>query len=620
MVSRTRACLFVMLLCASLNLQAAIKSSINHSLIEQGDSIRLSIDLENVDGDKIDLTPLEVDFEVLGRSQQSSTIIRNGQLNSSTTLVLTLLPKRAGDLQIPPISIDGEQTESHALRVSKVTQPTAVEGGIEMLSTLSSQQPKVQQPLVYQTSLLLGRQIFNATLQGPEITAGQALIEPLGDQRQYQQTLNGRQISVVEQAWLITPQQSGSLTISPARLIGQIQTGRQSRSPFSGGFSGFSDPGEMRRIQIAAQGYQLEVEPIPASFTGNTWLPAENLTLTDSWSSDQFMVGEPITRTITLHAEGVSRHQIAELALPDIDGIKQYASTPDVSQKYENDLLSSTLTLEVTLIPERAGQLILPELRIPWWDVKSNSEQTAILAARSIPVAAAKNVQRQPDPATASTTAKPQDPIGNSRTDPVLHNPAPSSATQTQTQTQTHTQSTPTNSVAAVPAQASSVATNDQSISIGWIAFFGALVGSLATLMIVWLLQRRARQQPVNSDAESPLNPPRSLSSLKEACHSHNAAAARLALIEWGQQFWPECSNLNQLSLRVSPELREAIAELHKHSYSQKSYSQKSYSQKTDQAEQRWQGDALWNAVQAFKGKEAANKQPEDKLAPLFLS
>ena len=618
MVSRTRACLFVMLLCASLNLQAAIKSSINHSLVEQGESIRLSIDLENVDGNKIDLTPLEADFEVLGRSQQSSTIIRNGKLDSSTMLVLTLLPKRAGDLQIPSISIDGEQTESHALRVSKVTQPTAVEGGIEMLSTLSSQQfnqqPRVQQPLVYQTSLLLGRQIFNATLQGPEITAGQALIEPLGDHRQYQQTLNGRQISVVEQAWLITPQQSGALTISPARLVGQIQTGRQSRSPFSGGFSGFSDPGEMRRIQIAAQGYQLEIEPIPAGFTGNTWLPAESITLMDSWSSDQFMVGEPITRTITLQAEGVSRHQIAELALPDIDGIKQYASTPDVGQKYENDVLISTLTSEVTLIPERAGQLFLPEVRIPWWDVKSNSEKTVILAARSISVAAAKNLQRQPVPATASATAKPQDRIGSSLQEPALQNAAPTSATQTRTQP------TPTNSVGAVPAQTSSVATNDQSLSIGWIALFGALVGSLATLMIVWLLQKRTHQQPLKSDAKLQSGPHRSLSSLKEACHSHNAAAARLALIEWGQQFWPECSNLNQLSLRVSPELREAIADLHKHSYSQKSYSQKSYSQKTDQAEQRWQGDALWNAVQAYKVKEAAHKQPEDKLAPLFLS
>ncbi len=612
MVSRTRACFFVMLLCVSLNLQAAIKSSINHSLIEQGESIQLSIDLKNIDGNKIDLTPLEADFEVLGRSQQSSTIIRNGKLDSSTMLVLTLLPKRAGDLQIPSISIDGEQTESHALRVSKVTQPTAVEGGIEMLSTLSSQQPRVQQPLVYQTSLLLGRQIFNATLQGPDITAGQALIEPLGDQRQYQQTLNGRQISVVEQAWLITPQQSGALTISPARLVGQIQTGRQSRSPFSGGFSGFSDPGEMRRIQIAAQGYQLEIEPIPAGFTGNTWLPAENLTLTDSWSSDQFMVGEPITRTITLQAEGVSRHQIAELALPDIDGIKQYASTPDVGQQYENDVLTSTLTSEVTLIPERAGQLFLPEVRIPWWDVKSNSEKTVILAARSISVAAAKNVQRQPVPATASATAsataKPQTPIGSSLQEPALQNAAPTSATQTRTQP------TPINSVGAVPAQTSSVATNDQSLSIGWIALFGALMGSLATLMIVWLLQKRAHQQPLKSDAKLQSGPHRSLSSLKEACHSHNAAAARLALIEWGQQFWPECSNLNQLSLRVSPELREAITDLHKHSFSQKSYSQK-----TDQAKQRWQGDALWSAVQAYKGKEAADKQPEDKLAPLFL-
>lgn len=608
MVSRTRACLFVMLFCASLNLQAAIKSSINRSLIEQGESIQLSIDLENVDGDKIDLKPLEQGFEVLGRSQQSRTIIRNGRVESSTELVLTLLPKQAGDLQVPPLIIDGEQTESHALRVSKVTHPTAVEGGIEMLSTLSGQQfgqpTRVQQPLVYQASLLLGRQIFNATLQGPEISAGKALIESLGEQRQYQQTLNGRQISVVEQSWLITPEQSGSLTISPARLVGQIQTGRPSRNPFG---RGFADPADMRRIQVSAEGYQLDVEPIPTSFSGQSWLPAENITLTDHWSSDQFMVGEPLTRTITLHAEGVSRHQITELALPDIDGIKQYASTPDVEQTYDNDILASTLRLEVTLIPERAGQLLLPEVRLPWWDVKINSEKTAILAARSISVAAAKNGSRQPaiDP-VHSTAAKSQGALQNSQKGSVEQNEATSSVAQASQQPQ----STQPDTMAVTAPQTPPAVISGQSLSIGWIVFFAALAGSVVTLLIVWLIQKRSRQPAKPDLAAQSSSRPYSLSSLKDACSSNNAAAARLALIEWGQQLWPECSNLNQLALRVNPELREAIADLHKHSYSQQ----------THQVEDRWNGDALWKAVQAFKGTEVAHKPSEDKLAPLFLS
>lgn len=583
MVSRTRGCLLVVLLCASLSLQAAIKSSINRSLIEQGESIRFSIDLENVDGDKIDLTPLEQDFEVLGRSQQSSTIIRNGRVESATNLVLTLLPKQAGDLQIPPINIDGEQTESHALRVSKVTQPAAVEGGIEMLSTLSSQQPRVQQPLIYQTNLLLGQQIFNATLQGPEITTGKALIEPLGDQRQYQQTLKGRQISVVEQTWLITPEQSGPLTISPARLIGQIQMGRPSRSPFG---RGFSDPADMRRIQVAAEGYQLDVEPIPTSFSGQHWLPAEKLTLSDSWSSNQFVVGEPVTRTIKLYAEGVSRHQIAELTLPDIDGIKQYASTPDVEQTYDNGILTSTLTLEVTLIPERAGQLLLPEVGRPWWDVKSNSEKTAVLAARSISVVAAKS-------APVSSALKSQEALQKSVIDSVVQVPSLLPSTQS-------------SSANVGSAQTSSGTTNDQSLSIGWVALFAALAGSVATLLVVWLIQKRS-QQPSDIAQSSSSG---SLSSLKDACLSNNAAAARLALIEWGQQYWPECRNLNQLAARVSAELRGAIADLQKHSYSQK----------TDQSAASWQGDVLWRSVQAFKGEEVTEKQSADKLAPLFLS
>ena len=308
---------------------------------------------------------LAEDFEVLGRSQQSSTVIRNGQIESNTQLVLTLLPKRSGDLRIPAIEIDGEQTQAHALVVRAVKQVSATEGGFEAFSTLSSEQPLVQQPLIYQATLLLGQQIFNATLKGPAIKTGKALIEPLGEQTQYRQTLKGREIMVVEQTWLITPEQSGPLEISPVRLSGQVRSGRSQRSTFG-------NASALKRIQVEAEAYQLSVAPIPDNYSGQTWLPAENLTLSDNWSNEAFpqtfTEGEPITRTITLRAEGLGSNQLPELILPDVDGIKQYAAAP-VSDQQFSDALISKLTLEVTLIPTRAGEVMLPEIRIPWWNV-----------------------------------------------------------------------------------------------------------------------------------------------------------------------------------------------------------------------------------------------------------
>lgn len=581
MVSVRRVWLVVVLLCASVNLQAAVKSSINRSMIEQGESIRLSIDLEDIDADQIDLKPLEKDFEVLGRSQQSKRIIRNGSYESSSELILTLLPKRSGDLQIPSLSADGDQTSSHALRVTTVQQPTAADGGIEMLSTLSSEQSRVQQPLIYQSSLLVGRQIFNASLQGPSIQKGKALIEPLGEQRQYQQALKGRQVTVVEQTWLITPEQSGSLEIAPAQVIGQIQTGRLTRNPFGGAFS---DPAAMRRIQVSAQGYQLDVAPIPSSFSGQVWLPAENIVLSDEWSSEEFTVGEPVTRTIRLEAEGLSRNHISELPLPEINGIKQYAANPEVAQQYENDRLTSVLTLEVTLIPEKSGALILPAITLPWWDVKSDSEQTAVLAARTVDISPGKAQAVTPSLSTQAASVQAQALNQAAVTSPPLAKPAmPQSTVDT---------------------------TYNDSLTPWLAALLGLIAGSVITIlvMIFWQKSRKSQVKTIEVDT---LLPQPSLTALKQACSSNDVTQARLALIQWGQSIWSECSNLNQLSVRVSPELQAAIRDLQQNSYSQNANSQFAL---------KWQGAELYKAIQAFSVPQKSTKKNTEKLSPLYLS
>jgi hypothetical protein len=581
MVSVRRVWLVIILLCGSVNLHAAIKSTINRSMIEQGESFRLIIDLADVDADQVDLNPLENDFEVLGRSQQSKRIIRNGSYESSSELILTLLPKRSGDLQVPSLSADGDKTSSHALRVTAVQQPTAVDGGVEMLSTLSSEQPKVQQPLIYQANLLVGRQIFNASLQGPSVRKGKALIEPLGEQRQYQQTHKGRKITVVEQTWLITPEQSGPLEIAPAQVIGQIRTGRLRQDPFGGTFA---DPAAMRRIQVSAQGYQLDVAPIPSDFSGQVWLPAENLVLSDEWSSEQFLVGEPVTRTIRLKAEGLSRNHISELPLPDIDGIKQYAANPKVVQRYENDRLISILTLEVTLIPERPGTLMLPAINLPWWDVQSDTEQTAMLSAKTVEI----------NPAKAPAAA----PILSTQDHALLHTPV-------QQQTQLAPAVIPP-SGKPTTGQSTVDRVAKDSLSPWLVALLGLISGSAITVLVMMFLRRNSRPQANTTKHDVPLLQP-SLTELKQACASHDATGARLALIRWGQSIWPECSNLHQLSMRVSPEMQVAIRDLQQNSYSQ-------------QIVQQWQGTQLWKAVQAFSAPHSSAGKNTEKLSPLYLS
>ena len=54
------------------------------------------------------------------------------------------------------------------------------------------------------------------------------------------------------------------------------------------------------------------VRPKPSSFSGNTWLPARDLRITDSWDGTlpKFEVGKPETRKITINAVGVESFAI----------------------------------------------------------------------------------------------------------------------------------------------------------------------------------------------------------------------------------------------------------------------------------------------------------------------
>ena len=594
MVSRSHWLALLLMFC-SLNLQAAVESQVNRNTISQGESIRFTIDMSGVDGDNINLNPLQKDFEILGRSQQSRTLIRNGKVESSNELVLSLLPRRTGVLTIPSLDIDGEQTQSHQLEVKAVAQPAASEGGLEMSATLSSEQPRVQQPLIYRMQLQVGQAVFNASLQGPTIASGMALVEPLGEQQQFKRRVNGREITVVEQAWLITPELSGELEISPAMMVAQVRTGRRKRDSF--GSSLFSDPYETRRVQVNADGFRLQVEPIPAEYSARYWLPATALTLNEQWSSEQFKAGEPLTRTITLRAEGLAANQLPQLSLPESAGLKQYAANPETDQDYQDGVLSSTLTQEVTLIPGRAGALRLPALEVTWWNLASGKVEVARLPARELTVLAGEAGQAvvlnsEPETAAVAVAASGQQAsvANNSQAEAV-----PEAATD------------------SVPAESAPVVANiAQSGQAAapetlWIALAGAGAGSAGTLLLLWGWRRwQQRQsgtgQPVDSAAG--VSARQSLQALKKACQENDPAAAREALLEWAQCYWPRVANLHQLSGQLSPELQHAINDLNRSSYSR--------------SPKAWQGQRLLAALKAFEPPAVKADVAKGALEPLY--
>jgi hypothetical protein len=87
----------------------------------------------------------------------------------------------------------------------------------------------------------------------------------------------------------------------------------------------------------------LEVKPAPATFTGRHWLSAEQLVLKEEWSGDnqEMKVGEPLTRTLRILANGATVGQLPELNVGQTDDkLKTYPDQPVLQEQKNRKALS----------------------------------------------------------------------------------------------------------------------------------------------------------------------------------------------------------------------------------------------------------------------------------------
>lgn len=582
-LSALRFSTLLFLISMSWQVQAGISSQIDRQEISQGETFRLMLSITKSDASQVDLTPLDDNFEVVSRSHQSSTRIINGSIESSTKLVLTLAPKKAGILSIPVLHLAGEKSEPLQIEVKKVEQPSAVDGGVELLSTLSDESPSVQQPVIYQMNLVLGQRIFNAAFQEPKIKQGKALIEALGEQKQYRQTLNGREMLVVEQSWMITPQQSGVLEIEGAQLSAEVPSSQSGRDPYRR----YNDPRAMRRIFVSADSYTLEVASIPAEFSGEQWLTASELKLTSHLSSEEWKQGEPVTRTITLQAEGMSEAQLPTIKLADVDGLKQYAAKPVKEQFYIDNQLASKMEIELTLIPSKSGVLELPELRLPWWDITTNSQKVAIIPAQSVevlPTEGANLAHLNGDSPSNNTQALPPAFSGNVEEErSIQESHIPSADTVT---TDSH----------------------DQAKGVSWLWFIlGCLVSLVIGVIISVMTMKKRMGKATVSDSEKSLKPSSfSIAALKKACRNNDPQVARTELLKWLQHSNPSIKHLNNLDGVVPAELLNEITQLNRCSFSSEAMT--------------WSGKELLSIVSHMKEISPSHSKSQDVLKPLYTN
>jgi hypothetical protein len=511
------------LLALSAAAAAEVTASVDRPTVDLNESFTLDIEINEATDLEPDLTVLEENFQVGQVSKLSNTSIFNGEIRRTLNWTIALMPKKTGPQQVPPIPLGNQQSNPVNIVVNEPTNAPPGEADVFVASEVDVEETYVQAQVLYRIRIYRAVATRQPALREPTITGAEALVELAGDEKQYEAVLNGRAYNVIERVIALYPQESGEISISPARFEARVLR--------NGRITG-------RKI-FESESHTVKVLPIPAppdDFPNAAWLPARDVQLSEEWSRppDEMEAGEPVTRVVTLSALGQIETQLPAIETPEVDGLNIYADKPELGRSLESGGIRGVRRDQYAIIGLAGGQVELPAVRVPWWDLEAGEWKVATLPARTLEI---KGVQ----------APRPLEPPVAEATPVDAETPEPSATT------------TPEEAVAVV-------------------TFWQRATEILAVLWLLtlaaWWWSSRSRPRRPRAPRE-PKEPPvhkQQAQLLKRAGKSavqSDAAEVRHALLEWGRLQWPDDTprSIGELADRVEAPLSDELRKLSAVSY-----------------------------------------------------
>jgi len=506
----------------------AVRAWLDRDTMHLGETVTLNVETQSAAGGQPDFSALSQDFNLLGTQSSQQVSIVNGSSATKTVWAVGLEPKRAGRITIPALALGSASTSPITLTV--LAQPAGAQGkpGDDVFLEVSAEPlaPYVQQQVRYTVKLYYSFGLTDGNLSEPQ--ADGVVVQRLGQDKSYLATLGDRRYHVMERHYALTPERSGMLEL-PALMF----RGNALDAADPTGF--FSRP---RTVGARSDAIQLDVKPKPSAWSGDPWLPAASMLLKDDTElPDEVHVGDPVTRTIRLQAQGLGFEQLPDLNLTAPDGAEIYPDKPDTRTRDDGTWLYGERVRKFAFVPSRPGTLTIPGVSVRWWDTAHERAETTELPARTIKVLPATGAKATTGSGVADT-------------------PAPS-------------EETPTIGTGAVaPAPTGAVSNTPQSSLRIWQALAAlCLVLWLTTLALWWWRSRRAAVA-TSTDVAPRAGAFAQRAAFLRACSLGELAGAERALVAWARSERPDVRNLGELAGRLADVAQiEALATLQRARY-----------------------------------------------------
>lgn len=536
------------------------ESRLTRSEVYANESFQLVLSIDKNEKTAPDFTILDAEFNVSSVSRSSQMTVVNGETKSLTQWTIDLQPKKVGVLLIPAFSLDGLSSASLAVKVkpaSALPQSTADKNVFLQVQVKPTGDVYPHQQITYSVKMYYS---LPATITNPSLTAPDAKdveIKQLPGEQHYRVDYEGRDYGVLEIHYALFPQHAGKLVIEPPTLsaVDISNFGNMQQRMFNP---------RGNRVHLSAHSVELDVLPESIETQNDWWVPATSVSLTEAFSGDtnNVHVGDAITRTISLVGEGVMYSQLPDIKIKANASFNVYPDKPKLEDSVVSNIIVGHRTQTFAIVPNEAGKLVLPEIKIPWWNVISRKAEQAVLPEKTI------NILPALPGATVSTP----------RYERQIALPPP------------------------VPVKPLAHLNRWFYLSV---VLAGVWLGTLALWFYTY--KKKLPVAPGNNKRNNKSNNiKKSLLALKRASKNNDSIACKKMLLVWAQDFWP----------KDKPQGLGSIAEL---------LACEKFSQEIDRLESLlyknddgiWLGTEFWSAFQEAlaqyvnANKEAANGLPE---------
>lgn len=504
-----------------------IQVKIDRASIQLNETFTLVFEAnDDVDADP-DFSPLKQDFQVLRQSTGSNISLINGKYTKSLRWNVSLMALKEGTITIPSISFGKDKSPASQITINPVKKSNG-QAGEKLISELeiSTDSAYPQSQIIITQRMLSSRNINGYEFSALTMSGVDTVQEPLGELKQYQTKRGDTPYLVLEQNYAVYPQSDGQLQIEPSVASARVSIDNSSQ------FNAYR--GNSKTVRRASDKKIILVQPVPSSFKGKHWLPANEVQLVEEFpETSSFNVGEPITRTLSLLADGQSASQLPEFLTNDIENLKQYPDKPLLNDNKSDDGITGIQQIKVAIIPSKEGSYSLPAMTIPWWNIKTNKLESANIPARtfkvgkSLSTVTADIIKPTPDQTTIAPVTEPVTPA------------------------------------------ASQLQETQPSGSLAWKMLSLLLAtGWAITLFILWNTKRQLFPSIKNTPQESP-SLKQAVKKIQNACDNSNAQSCKDALLIWAKLVFKDqpVYSLGELSARVTSPLAEKIKELNSHIY-----------------------------------------------------